>query len=427
MSVIDLGPFPDADGYERARSLDAADPLRDHREGFVFTDPDLIYLDGNSLGRLPKSAIQIVDDVIQEQWGDRLIRSWNEAWWELQLELGDLLAPLLGASEGEVMISDSTSVNTFKLAEAAVSARPLRNKIVTDDLNFPTDVYILEGIARRHSKSLEVVPSDGVHGPLEGLVDAIDEDTALVALSHTTFKSGYTYDLEHLTAIAHQAGALVLWDCSHSVGALPIGLNDAEVDLAIGCTYKYLNGGPGAPAFLYVRSDLQSALENPITAWWGHAEPFSFDLEFRPVEGIRRFHTGTMPIASLAAVEGGIRGVLDAGIEQVRTKSLALSDFLIDQWETHLARYGFGLASPTDAAVRGSHVSLSHDLAWPVTRAMIELAMVVPDFRAPDNIRLGLAPLYTTFGEVHTAIQRIQRIMESGAHTTFMHVTATVT
>ena len=424
--MIDLGPFPDAEGFEEARELDATDPLNAYRSEFVITDLEMIYLDGNSLGRLPESATQIVEDVTHSQWGDRLIRSWNEGWWELQLELGDLLAPLLGASSGEVMISDSTSVNTFKLAEAAVTASD-RSKIVTDDLNFPTDVYILDGVAKRHGMSLEIVGSDGVHGPVEQLAEAIDQDTALVSLSHTTFKSGYTYDLEQMTSLAHDAGAMVLWDCSHSAGALPIALNEANADLAIGCTYKYLNGGPGAPAFLYVRSDLQDTLENPITAWWGHAEPFSFDLEFRPIQGIRRFHTGTMPILSLAATEAGIRGVSDAGIHRVRSKSIALSEFLIDQWQAHLASLGFGLASPIDAERRGSHVSLSHEQAWPVTKAMIEQVKVLPDFRSPDNIRLGLAPLYTTFTEIHTAIQRIKGIIDSGAHSSYMNVTATVT
>jgi len=426
MTVIDLGPFPGAEGYEQAQELDATDPLREHRSAFVIEEPDLIYLDGNSLGRLPRSAGEIIEKVTQNQWGTRLIRSWNEGWWELQLELGDLLAPLLGASPGEVMISDSTSVNTYKLADAAVAATG-RGKIVTDDLNFPTDLYILDGVAKRHSISLEIVESDGVNGPVEQLTDAIDDETALVSLSHTTFKSGYTYDLGLLTSIAHEAGAMILWDCSHSVGALPVELNAAGVDLAIGCTYKYLNGGPGSPAFLYVRSDLQDSLDNPITAWWGHAEPFSFDLEFQPVRGIRRFHTGTMPILSLAAIEAGISGVLNAGIDQVRAKSIALSEFLIDQWDTHLTSLGFGLASPTEAVRRGSHVSLSHPQAWPVTKSMIEQALVLPDFRAPDNIRLGLSPLYTTFTEIHTAIQRIKGVVESGAHTAYMNVTATVT
>lgn len=427
MTAIDLGPFTGTEGYEEAQALDDADPLRSSRDDFVVTDPNLIYLDGNSLGRLPKSAVGIIEQVTHQQWGDRLIRSWNEGWWELQLQLGDLLAPLLGASPGEVVISDSTSVNTYKLAEAAVVAGGDRARIVTDDLNFPTDVYILQGVAERHGKTLEIVSSDGINGPVGRLADVIGEDTSLVSLSHTTFKSGYTYEMDRITDMAHNAGAMVLWDCSHSVGALPVELNEAGVDLAIGCTYKYLNGGPGSPAFLYVRSDLQDDLQNPITAWWGHADPFSFGLSFEPVSGIRRFHTGTMPVLSLAALEAGVGGVLEAGIDAIREKSMALSEYLISQWKTHLKVHGFGLASPQDPARRGSHVSLSHSQAFPVTRALIEIGKVLPDFRTPDNIRLGLSPLYTSFTDVHTAVQRLKRIVEAGAHSAFMNVTATVT
>jgi kynureninase len=274
MTMPDLGPFPDADGYEEAAALDAVDPLGGYRERYVHPDPELIYLDGNSLGRLPVGASEIVDDVVRRQWGDRLIRSWNEGWWDLQLRLGDKLAPIIGAQPGEVMISDSTSVNLYKLAHAAVSAMPDdRVEVVTDDLNFPSDVYILESVARQTGRSLEIVASDGVHGPLEELAGAIDDRTALVSLSHTVFQSGYTYDLAAVTRMAHDAGAMVLWDCSHSVGAMPIDFQSAAVDLAVGCTYKHLNGGPGSPAFLYVRRELQERLSNPVAGWWGHAEP----------------------------------------------------------------------------------------------------------------------------------------------------------
>jgi len=425
--ISDLGPYPAASGYAVAEVLDAADPLAPYRDRFVNTDPDLVYLDGNSLGRLPQRAIDIADDTVRRQWGDRLIRSWNEGWWDLQLELGDRLAPIIGASPGEVIISDSTSVNIFKLAAAAVTARPGRGKIVTDDLNFPTDVYVLDGVARLFGIELEIVGSDGVNGPLGALAEAVDKTTALVTLSHTVFKSGYTYDLAGITNLAHEAGALVLWDASHSVGAVPIDFNGADADLAVGCTYKYLNGGPGSPAFIYVRHDLQDVLENPITAWWGHADPFGFGLEFEPISGIRRFHTGTMPTLSLAAAEAGIDDVVEAGIGPIRDKSVALSEYLIEQFEEHLEPLGFGLASPREAGLRGSHVSLSHEEAWPITRAIIERAKVLPDFRTPDNLRLGLSPLYTTFVEVHTGIQRIKRVVEDGAHHDFRDVNLTVT
>lgn len=424
---MELGPFPDASGYEEAKHLDAADALASFRDRFVIHDSELIYLDGNSLGPLPKTAPALIDDVTQRQWGNRLIRSWNEGWWEAQLTLGDQLAPLLGAAPGEVIISDSTSVNLYKLAMSALGVNPDRPRIVTDDLNFPTDVYILGGIAEQSDRTLHIIASDGINGPVDQLRDAIDEETALVSLSHTVFKSGYTYELEEVTRIAHDSGALVLWDCSHSVGAVPIDLGAANVDLAVGCTYKYLNGGPGSPAWLYVRSDLHDRLANPITAWWGHAEPFKFGLEFEPVSGIRKFHTGTMPILSMVAIEAGLTDVLDAGIDQIRAKSVQLSEYLIGQVETHLSSFGFRIVSPLDPAIRGSHVSVAHEYAWPITRALIETANVIPDFRTPDNIRFGLAPLYTRFGDIHTAIQRLLAIVEGGTYLQFANATAAVT
>lgn len=424
---MDLGPFPEADGYDQAVSLDEADPLASYRDQFVITDPNLIYLDGNSLGRLPKTASEVVDDVTHRQWGERLIQSWNDSWWNLQLTVGDQLAPLVGAGPGEVIVSDSTSVNIYKLAVAALDTRPGRPKIVTDDLNFPTDVHILQGIAERSGHRLEIVKSDGVNGPIENLAEGIDDETALVSLSHTVFKSGYTYDLAEITSVAHELGALVLWDCSHSVGVMPIDFTAAGVDLAVGCTYKYLNGGPGSPAWLYVRSDLQDQLTNPITAWWGHAQPFEFDLDFEPISGIRRFHTGTMPILSTATIEAGVSIVLDAGIDQIRDKSVLMSEFLIEQVDTHLSSLGFGLVSPPESEKRGSHISISHQNAWPLTRALVEAANVVPDFRTPDSIRFGLAPLYNSFAEIHTAIQRLRGIFESGSHLEYLDASAAVT
>ncbi len=427
MTNIPLGPFKSDPGFDRAVTLDEADPLSSFRERYHFADPDLIYLDGNSLSRLPNAARSIVDQVVADQWGDRLIRSWNDGWWDLQLQIGDRLAPLLGASSGEVIISDSTSVNLYKLALSAMKARPGRTKIVTDDTNFPTDVYVLRGVAESCGAFLEVVPSEGTTGPLPGLTEAIDQTTALVSLSHTAFKSGYTYDLAAITEMAHRCGAMVLWDLSHSAGVVPIDLGAAGVDLAVGCTYKYLNGGPGSPAFLYVRRELQSTLHNPISAWWGHVNPFAFDLEFAPAKGIRKFHTGTMPILSLAVIEAGITDVAEAGIGPLRAKSISLTGFFIEQWEEHLAPLGFALGSPRNASFRGSHVALSHHDAWRIDQALIELAKVIPDFRAPDTLRFGLAPLYTSHQDVHTAIQRLKAIVDSGVFAEFDDVTLTVT
>lgn len=427
MTTIETGFFPSAPGYDEAVELDRLDRLARFRERYVFTDPDLIYLDGNSLGRLPTRAGEIARRVVQHEWGDRLIRSWNEGWWDLQQTLGDRLSPLVGAAPGEVIISDSTSVNLFKLATAALEARPGRLKVVTDDMNFPTDIYVLQGVAEAHGARVEIVPSQSSGDPLALLEDAIDETTALVSLSHTAFKSGYLYDLQAVTDMAHRSGAMILWDLSHSVGVMPIDLGNAGADLAVGCTYKYLNGGPGSPAFLYVRSDLQERLTNPITAWWGHAEPFAFDLEFRPIEGIRRFHTGTMPVVALAAIEAGVDDVIEAGLPSIRAKSVALCEYLLGQWETHLALIGFAIASPRDPERRGAHVGLSHPEAWPITRAMVEAAKVIPDFRTPDTIRLGLAPLYTSFLDIHTAVQRIRLVVETGVYRDYTGVDLTVT
>ena len=421
------GPFPGSPGFDQAADLDRDDPLSAFRERFVIDDPETIYLDGNSLGRLPKRSIEIVERVVRAEWGRGLIGSWNETWWDLQLTLGDRLAPLLGARRGEVILSDATSVNLYKLALAAMRNRPDRSKVVTDDLNFPTDVYVLKRVTEAEGGGLAVISSDGVSGPVAELESEVDEKTALLSLSHTVFKSGYTYDIAALTEVAHRAGALVLWDLSHSAGVVPVDLTGAGVDLAVGCTYKYLCGGPGSPAFLYVRSELQDQLANPIAGWWGHAEPFAFDLDFRPVQGIRKFHTGTMPIVSLAAIEGGIEVIEEAGVDPIRAKSVSLTNYLIEQSEQHLAQLGFTLASPREPLVRGSHVALVHRDAWAITRAMVELAKVIPDFRAPDSLRLGLSPLYTSHVEVHTAVQRIRRIVESGAHDAFRNSRLTVT
>lgn len=428
MTLNDPGPFPDVPGYQEAVDLDSRDPLAHFRDRYVHTDPDLIYLDGNSLGRLPIRAAQTIDRAVNEQWGDRLIRSWNEGWWDLQLRLGDKLAPLVGAGPGEVIISDSTSVNLYKLAMAAVATTPTeRNRIVTDDLNFPSDVYILDGVARQAGRRLDIVASDGVHGPVDALADSVDERTALVSLSHTVFQSGYTYDLDAVTALAHDAGALVLWDCSHSVGAIPIDFASAGVDLAVGCTYKHLNGGPGSPAFLYVRADLQDTMTSPIAGWWSHAAPFELDLAYRPANGIRRFHDGTMPILSLEAIEAGLDDVTEATVPAIRDKSLLMGEYLIGQYETHLRLIGFGMASPAVAERRGSHVAVTHESALPIDLALIDRAKVIPDFRAPDTIRLGLSPLYTRFIDLHTAVQRLVNVVESGAYEEYRNTSATVT
>ena len=429
MGSIDLGPFPNIDGHERASMLDTDDPLGTFADRFVRTEPDLIYLDGNSLGRLPVATASRIQRVIEQEWGDRLIRSWPERWWDLAYEVGSAIAPLIGAEPNEVVVADSTSVTLFKLTLAALQARPSRTRIITDDLNFPTDGYVTESAADL-AGGREIVPIrsiDGVHGPVDDIIAALDQDTALLTLSHVVFKSGYRYDMERVTEAAHAAGALVLWDLSHSVGAVPVDLDGAGADLAVGCTYKYLNGGPGSPAFLYVNRQIDSEIGNPLNGWWGHERPFAFDLAFAPAPSIRRFQTGTMPILSLAGVETGVAITREAGIGALHAKAVGLSEFFIELIHSHLGPLGFELASPRDAGQRGSHISLRHPDGWRIVKAMVEHGKIIPDFREPDNLRFGFAPLYTSYTDVHTAVVRIAEIVDSGLHLGFDDARGVVT
>lgn len=405
-------PFSTEVAY--AQELDAADPLAHFRGRFAFPDQRLIYLDGNSLGRLPAASIDLSRDLVERTWGDRLIRSWNEGWFEAPERVGAKIARLVGAAPDEVIIADSTSVNLFKLVVAALRRQTGRTRIVTDNLNFPSDLYVLQGVidllGGQHR--LDVIPSvDNIHGPVDALLDALDEDVALLTLTHTVFKSSFIYDMAALTERAHAVGALVLWDLSHSVGSVPVELNGANADLAIGCGYKYLNGGPGAPAFLYVRRDLHDALQNPITGWMGQAHPFDFGLQYRPTPGLRHFLSGTPPVLSLALLEPGVDMLLEAGMSALRAKSLQQTSYLVDLWAALLEPLGYTLNSPHAAGQRGSHVSLGQPEGMRIARTLIEEMNVLPDFRAPDNIRLGLAPLYTSFVDIHTAVQRMQQVV----------------
>ena len=393
-----------------AAALDAADPLAQFRDAFVIDDPALIYLDGNSLGRLPKATATLARDMVERQWGGRLIRGWNEGWFTAPQRIGAKIAQLLGANPDEVIVADSTSVNLFKLVVAALRLQAGRTRIVTDDLNFPSDLYILQGaidlLGQQHT--LTVVPAaDGLSGPVAALGAQLTEQTALLTLSHTVFKSGYTYDMAAVTADARTAGALVVWDLSHSAGAVPINLHAAGVDLAVGCTYKYLNGGPGAPAFLYVSKALQERIGNPISGWFGQRDLFGFDLTYAPAAGITRMLSGTPPGVSLALIEPGVDLLLAAGMDRLRTKSVAQTEYMIALADELLTPLGFRLSTPRDAARRGSHVSLAHDEGLRIDMALIHELNVLPDFRSPNIIRLGIAPIYTSFAEIHTAVLRM--------------------
>ena len=408
------------DSLEHAQALDSQDSLASFREQFAFPDPTLIYLDGNSLGRLPLPTIALAHDLVERQWGNRLIRTWNEGSWEAPLRIGAKIARLIGAHEDEVIVGDSTSTNLFKLALGALRLNPERDHILTDDLNFPSDLYILQGIVdllgNRHH--IEQLPShDGIHGA--PIADALNARTALLTLSHTTFKSAYVYDMKAVTAQAHEAGALVLWDLSHSAGSVEVDLNASHADLAVGCTYKYLNGGPGSPAFLYVRRDLQAQLLNPISGWIGQSQPFAFGLDYTPTEGMRRFLTGTPSVISLALIESGVELLLQAGMDKLRRKSVLQTEYLISLWEQLLQPLGYTLNSPIHADQRGSHISLGHAEGLRIDLALIEHFNILPDFRAPNNIRIGIAPLYTRFEDLYRAVKAMQTIVEERLYLAF--------
>jgi kynureninase len=396
-----------------ALELDARDPLAHFRKRFFVGDPELVYMDGNSLGRLPLDTLPLANELVQQEWGIRLIRSWNEGWFDAPERIGAKIAQLIGARPDEAIVADSTSINLFKLVVAALRAQPGRKRILTDNLNFPSDLYIMQGAIETLDKGhrLEILRSpDGVHGPVAKLRAALNEDVALVILSHTVFKSGYVYDLAEITAAAHAVGALILWDFSHTVGSVPVNVQDAQADLAVGCSYKYVNGGPGAPAFLYVRKDLQNHLRNPLTGWMGQKNPFAFGLEYEPESGLRKFLTGTPSVLSLALIEPGVDLLLEAGLDNLRQKSQRQTEYLIKLWRELLATLGFTLNSPREARRRGSHVSLGHPEGMRIDQALLD-AGVIPDFRGPDNIRLGVAPLYTSYRDIYATIIRLQRIV----------------
>jgi kynureninase len=416
---------------EFAAQLDRQDSLAPYREQFVVNDPDLIYLDGNSLGRLPRSVIERMKKAVEEEWGTDLIRGWNKGWWEAPRRIGEKVASLLGAAEGQVVVGDQTSINLFKLATTALTLHPEKKRIVTDTFNFPSDLYILQGIAKLLGDRHEIIrvraQDDDITPDLAALENAISDDTALVTLSHVAFKSGYLYDMAHITELAHRKGALILWDLSHSAGALPIALDQCNVDFAIGCTYKYLNGGPGAPAFLYVNKSLQSDFTSPIWGWWGQKDPFEFDLNYQPAPGVQRFLAGTAPMLSMLAMEEALTPLLDAGMEALRAKSVLMTDYAAFLTDQLLAPLGFSLGSPHDSAKRGSHISIRHAEGYRINRALIEELNVIPDFREPDNIRLGFAPLYISFTDIWEGFDRIRKVVDGKRYKKYPKQKLTVT
>jgi len=388
---------------DEARARDAADPLAASRARFDLPE-GVIYLDGNSLGVLPSATMARMERVVRHEWGRDLIGSWNTAdWIGAPARIGDRIAPLIGAGPGEVIVADSTSANLFKLLAAALGDRPGRRTILSEPGNFPTDLYMASGVAEFMGATLKTVPSDRI-------VEAIDADVAVVLLTHVHYKTARKLDMAAITAAAQAAGALTLWDLSHSVGAVPVDLNGTGADLAVGCGYKYLNGGPGAPAFLYVAERHQARLRSPLSGWMGHGAPFDFDDAYHPAPGIARFLCGTPPILGLAALEEGVALFEGVDFAAVVEKSVALSTLLIEQVETRCAGFGLELATPSDPAARGSHVSFRHPEAFALCQALIDQG-VIGDFRTPDLLRFGLTPLYLGYADVWQAVERLYDIL----------------
>jgi kynureninase len=401
----------DAGGLERARALDAADPLAPFRERFVIPDEHLVYLDGNSLGRPPLAAIEAVDRIARQEWPADLVRGWDR-WLDRPLEVGDLLGTgVLGTRPGEVAVTDSTTVNLFRLASAALDARTDRRAIAIARSEFPTDRYVVEGLAASRGLAIRWIDDDPVEGvTLAGIDRVLDAGLALLVLSHVNYRSAAIADLAAITSRARDAGALVLWDLSHSAGAVPVGLVAAGADLAAGCTYKYLNGGPGAPGYLYVRRELQAELRPPIQGWFAQADQFAMGPGFRPRPGIAGWLTGTPGIIGLAAAEAGIGLAAEAGVERLRAKGIALTDYAIELHDAWLAPLGCGLGSPRDSARRGAHVAIRHPAAERLTAGLIE-GGVIPDFRAPDSIRIGCSPLTTSFEDIWRGLDQLRTLL----------------
>ncbi|MBL4807233.1 MAG: kynureninase [Rhodobacteraceae bacterium] len=394
-----------SNAHALAKTLDQADPLGHVADQFILPD-GVIYLDGNSLGCMPKAAMAAITQTAQTEWAQDLIVSWNKAdWFELPTTYGDILAPLIGADTGEVVICDTTSLNVYKAIFAGLSLRPDRSVIVAETSSFPTDLYMVEGVlAARGNLSMQLAESES------DLLTQITTDTAVVLLNHVDYRTGKICDVAKITRHAHEVGAIVIWDLCHSAGNMPVDLNTHNVDFAIGCTYKYLNGGPGSPAFIFAAKRHISALEQPLTGWWGHAKPFAFDQEFDAAPSIRRFLCGTQPILSFRALKAGLDVFTPLSIDDIRAKSMSLTSMFVELLSEYCPT--ISLLSPDDAHQRGSQVSVTFANAYPVIQALIERS-VIGDFRMPNIMRFGFSPLYTSHQDVAKAVEILADILES--------------
>jgi kynureninase len=398
----------------RAVALDAADPLADFRDQFIGSDdPQIIaYLDGNSLGRPLRATRDRIRGFVEQVWGRRLIRAWDEGWMDDPMRVGDQIGRVvLGAAPGQTVVGDSTSVMLYKWIRAALASQSGRDEIIVDVGNFPTDRFVVGGIASELGMRLRWIDADRRSGvTVDQVSEVIGSRTALIVLSDVAYRSGYLTDVAAITALAHDQGVLVLWDVCHSAGVIPRRLDDWRVDLAVGCTYKYLNGGPGSPAFGYLRVDLQDRLRQPIQGWMGAAEPFAMAEHYTPSDGIRRFLSGTPSIMGMLAMQDMLALIEQAGLEAIRAKSVALTEFAIEVSDRLLGPLGVEVGSPRDPAVRGSHITLEHPEFRVATARLWQLG-VIPDFRPPDGLRIGLSPLSTSFNEVHRGLLAVREVL----------------
>jgi kynureninase len=388
-------------------ALDRDDPLRPFRDRF-FLPEGTIYLDGNSLGAMPKAVPARIREVVEEEWGQDLIRSWNKhGWIDLQMKIGARIGRLIGAGEGETIVADSTSVNLFKVLSAALALNPQRRVILSERENFPTDLYVAEGLIGQLGQGHELKTA----AP-EAFPDAIDDDVACVLLTHVSYRTGRMYDMAKITEAAHAKGALMIWDLAHSAGAMPLDLSGVRADFAVGCGYKFLNGGPGAPAFLTIAKRHQDRVAPALSGWFGHAAPFAFEGTFRPADGIARAAVGTPPVLSLAALEVGVDLMLEASLDEVRRKSLRQADIFAGLMDQELGGHGFHRVTPEDPAQRGSQICYSHENGWPIVQCLTA-HNVIGDFRAPDIVRFGFTPLYLGYTELWDAVAILRRIMDA--------------
>jgi kynureninase len=388
--------------------LDREDPLAAFRDEFFLPD-GMVYLNGNSLGAMPNKAVQRVRQVVEKEWGTGLISSMNEAgWFDLPLTLGRKIAPLVGAGDNEVVITDSTGIDLYKVLAAALQIQPQRRVIVMEGSNFPTNNYMVQGLLAQLGDGYTIRFTEA-----SDIMNAIDKDVAAICLTHVHYKTGNILDMDALTKSAHAVGAAAVWDVCHSIGVMPIELNDCNVDFAVACTYKYLNGGPGSPAMLFAAQRHHGKYRQPLTGWFGHTAPFDFDQHYQPADDVRQMLSGTPPIVSLSLTEIGIDIMLRADMQAVRAKSMRLTELFIELLEQRCSAYGFKLASPRDASVRGSQVSFSHPDAYPLVRALHQRG-VICDYRSVGNMRFGFAPLYNRYTDVWDAVEQLQEILDSG-------------